>query len=370
MLHGIVLGKAIWDVDVTYSKFWQPEKYGVSFSKVLFNPVDVVKIKKPGNYKFLVATDLWSVKTQNALEYARKKLGLKIFFLPREAFGFFEQFLFHDERFLNNGKYYFTPDVIFAPGTLYRDTWVDKKISIYVTGHPRFDYCMYENWVSRKEALKKFGLSKKLKTIFFPASTIFTVKNLNKDVTFKDWGKLYKDVHEEREMMLQTLLDFSKKRDDVQVIVKLHPMSSAALRKKGITKDIEGILHKYLKKPAKNFVVIDGKNETRKVARDILHVCDYIIGDNSTMMFEGAIAGKPVLRSLMGLSNNLLNYPGYDDIFINTSGKEDTLLKLNEMVDNGDDFMMKCDDISKYLLKDTKSCERICNVIKREMVNK
>jgi hypothetical protein len=365
MLHGIVLGKASWDVDVAYSKFWKPEKYGVSFSKVLARPDQLMKIKNAGGHKFLVATDLWSVKTQDVLEYARKKLGLKIFFIPREAFNYFEEFLFYDKRFLHKGKCYFNPDVVFAPGTMYEKQWSDKA-KVYITGHPRFDYCLYDNWVNRRDALKKFGLNKKKKIIFFPSYTIFTSKNLDKDKSFKDWGKAFGDVFDEREMLLKTLLEFSESRNDIQVVVKLHPMSSAALKKKGITKDIEGITLKYLKNPTGNFKVIDGKKETRKVARDLLFVSNFVVGSNTTMLVEAAIVGKPVLRSMMDVSDNLIIMPGYDQIFTQSRGVNETIEKLNEMIDNnGVGFMAT--KLDKYMETDGKSCERICNAIKTEL---
>lgn len=363
MLHGIVLGKSIWDVDVAYSKFWTPERYGVKFSKVLANPRDILKIKNAGNHKFLIATDLWSVKTQDALEHA-KKIGLKIFFLPREAFSFSEEILFHDKRFLRKGKYYFKPDVVLAPGTMYESRW-ENKTKVYVTGHPRFDYCLYDNWVEKSKAMKEFGLLGHQKTIFFPSYTIFTSKNLDKDNSPKNWEKVFGDVFEERECLLKALLEFSKSRDDVQVITKLHPMSSAALRKKGITKDIEGITLKYLKNPTKHFKVIDGKRETRRVARDILTVVDLVIGSNSTMMFEAATLGKPVLRAMMGISDNLFIMPGYEDIFASSYGFDNTIQKLNEMVNDSTNF--KAIDSDKYMKLDKNVCKRICDAIKSEL---
>jgi hypothetical protein len=181
----------------------------------------------------------------------------------------------------------------------------------------------------------------------------------------EQWGKKYGDVWEDRELILQSLLDITY-RDDIQVVVKLHPMSSAVYKKKGETKDIEGITLTYLKEPKENFIVVDGKKETRRVARDILYACDYIVGCNSTMMVEGAIIGKPVLRTRMNVSKNILHYPGYDDIFTQSRGYFNTCDRTLEMVDkDGRGFMMK-DTGDDYLIQDTDSCGRICEAIKKE----
>lgn len=366
MLNGIVLGKNIWDVDVTYSKFWNSKGFGVNLQRTLVAPKEMYGIKDTNKYQFVIATDLWTITARKALQHARD-IGMKIFFLPREAFNFFDEFLFEDKRFLHKGEYYFRPDVVFAPGEKYGCKW-QGKASVYVTGHPRFDYCLYDDWVTKNKPETEFGILEHKKTFFFPSYTIFDSKNFEKETEFKQWGTIFKDVFDEREALIKTLIDFSASRDDVQVITKLHPMSSAALRKKGETADIKGLTLKYLKNPTEHFRVIDGKNQTRRCARDLLTSIDFVVGTNSTMMFEGAVLGKPVLRSIMGISGNLFTMPGYSDVFVESLGVADTLLKLNQMADRPQDFTAA--NMDEYARIDTGVCERVCRAIKAEMVAK
>lgn len=362
MFTGIVLGKKIWDADVAYSKFWNPKKYGVDIKKVFLDTKELLKMKSAEGFDFLIATDLWSIPVRKGLEHARE-LGLKIFFLPREPFCFFEEYLFKDKRFLHKNKYYFTPDVVLATGTMYEKYWEDKT-KVYVTGHPRFDYCLYDNWVDKSDVCNEFGLDPNKKILFYPSTTIFTSKNLDKDMGIKNWDKLYADVFLERESLLEALVEISK-RKDTQVIVKIHPMSSAVFRKNGVTKDIEGVTLKYLKNPTEDFKVIDGKSKTRKVARDLLTTCDFVVSSNSTMMVEALMLKKPVLRALMGISNSILLYKGYDDVFECANGFNDVVCKINNMLDSGK-VNTNTKDLEKYMLMDGRSCEHICNTIKKE----
>lgn len=360
MLSGIVMGRTIWNIDVRYSKFWTPEKYGVRFPKVIEKPVDLVNFKIDKKYKFILVSDIFSKKTRLAIESARRR-GLKVFFLPREPFCLQESFLFKDPRMRDdNGDHYLTPDVVLAPGEAFGNLWKDKT-KVFVTGHPKFDYCLYKNWKKREDVVKKYELSENKKILFFPSYTIFHTKEFYKDMT----SLLYDDIFEERECLMESLEEFANNRDDIQVVVKLHPMSSKLLIKKGVTKDGKGLTMKYLKNPTDSFKVVDGAREARISSRDIMSAADFVVGSQSTMLYESAVLGKPTLQTGFGKAGkNLYTIPGYEDMFVNSFGKEDTVDKLHKMVD--DNVINYKIPGNKYLYLDAGVCERICNVIKQE----
>lgn len=364
MINGIKVAKHYWKAYVEDSKYWTPSKYGLVENTTVDNIGDFHKLKiiNADKYKFILTSDVWHLPYRDILREAQD-IGIKVVFLPKESLNVYEISNFGFKEYLKDEQCYFTPDLVLSPGAVHYDLWKDKTKSV-ITGHPRFNYCLDKGTPNDKKILcSKYKLEQDKKLIFFPSYPIFHQNNVGLSLVDK---KSWKDFFEEREEMMETLLSFAESRSDVQVVVKLHPMTTTAFRKRlvGTELDMTGLTKRFLDNPTSKFKVIDGARTTKLISIDIVSGSDIVVGRNSTMLIEAALMGKPVLRAEFEKTDRIISILGYKDVFDTAVGRSAALKKLKNIVSNPVKNFND-NDLSKYIYKvDGKCCERICTAIK------
>jgi CDP-glycerol glycerophosphotransferase (TagB/SpsB family) len=355
MLHGLFLDPRIWKIDVLSSPCWNTEKYGI---KIDLHP-NAFRIWEKGaldkKYKFAIATEVWEIPMRRSLKYLRHK-GLKIFLLPRETLitEALKDLLFEYPKFLHNGEYYFKPDAVFAPNKIYADFWKEKT-NVVVTGYPRFDYLFGTGGVSRSKIVEKYGLSSSKKIIFFPSYPPYC---------HKADGSFF-DVYDGRELTLRALEGFAQNNNEYQVVVKIHPMSFKCYKKgTGRGKEVAETLLKYYKNPTDYMKVIGDVRMSGNIAKELLLISDIVVGFKSTMLLEALALDKYVMHLLLGNTVDV-NFTAYKDHMPTVYSKEDmwAFIKNPYKIDSKQ-------AIENYLFRvDGKSCQRICDAIKKYVPN-
>jgi hypothetical protein len=354
MIHGLFLDPRTWKIDFQSSPFWNPQKYGVHIDLY----PDAINIPKKGigsKYKFVLATEVWEIPLRKSLEYMRKK-GIKVFLIPREPFktGVHKEGMFGYEKFLYNGEYYFTPDLILSPGQVYSDLWKDRATTV-ITGYPRWDFYIAKNkWRARAEIAKQYGLDPSKKVIFFPSYPPYYYKKV-------DGKDMMVDLYDVREETLSALEDFAKKNTEYQVVVKIHPMSFKCFRKgTGRGDEVSGLLRKYYESPTSHMKVIGDIRTSGLEAKELLIYADTVVGFTSTMLLEGALLNKPVIHVLFGRSGEIEGLPEYKDEMPTAYSAKELHTILAQSTTSGQYRM-----IYKYINQTSESvCKRICDAIK------
>lgn len=360
MLYGLFLDPRAWTIDLMQSSaesgLWRPEDYGVKIDL----HSDAFNISKKGidkKYRFVIATEVWEIPMRKSLEYLRKR-GLKIFLLPREPFktAILKDAMFSHQRFYYNNEYYFTPDVVLAPGEAYADLWKNKT-KVYITGYPRFDY--YANKARRttiKSVKKAHKIEPERTIIFFPSFPPYNYKKVNGHDTMVD-------LFDAREEMIGALRSYAMK-NNAQIVIKIHPASMKPFKKgTGNGKEVSGLLKKYYDKPDEYTKVIGDVRTNGFIAKDLLLISDIVCGFTSTMLLEAALFKKPAIHMLLGNTEKL--GPGIPEYaqYIPTARNENELhdlLKNAKYIENP--------MVEKYLYKiDGKCCKRICKAIKENV---
>jgi hypothetical protein len=361
MLHGLFLDPRIWKIDFQTSPFWKPEKFGVNID-LHPNAFHIPKMGVDDKYKFVIATEVWELPIQKTLEYLRNK-GLKIILVPRElAPGkTHKATMFADERFKYKNQYYCKPDIVLAPGERYHSMWEDK-VESKIIGYPRFDiYLRKDLWPTRESIIRKHGLEKDKKIIYFPSYPPYHVETVNGQNTLID---AYDDLQNTMRVLEQYAI---KHKDEVQVVVKIHPMSMKCyLKGIGPGREVAGLMEKYYKHPTKYMKVIGDNRLDSGVAREMIMVSDLVIGYVSMMMLEAVINDKPVIHTLFKQGRKLTNalefhhdmHTVYEPSEVNNA--LDIALHSNKMV-------LKDKKIVEYVLYkvDGKFCKRLCTEIKK-----
>jgi len=359
MLHGLFLDPRIWKIDFISSPFWHPENFGV---KMDLHP-NAFKIPETGvdeKYKFVVTTEVWEKPIQKTLEFLKNK-GLKVILIPRElAPGkTHEATMFHDERFKYKDKYFFTPDIVLAPGDRYGDMW-RGKVNVNIVGYPRFDiYLRKDLWPKKEDIVKKYGLQPNKKIIYFPSYPPYHVETVN-------GANVLLDAYEDLQNTLRALEQYAiKHKEEVQVVVKIHPMAMKCyLKGTGPGREVSGIMEKYYRGPTEFMKVLGDNRLDSSLAREIIMVSDLVIGYVSMMMLEAVMNNKPVIHTLFEQSRKVKNALEFhhDMHTIYDPGEMENALDVGL---NSDKMILQNKKIVEHVLYkvDGKFCERVCHEI-------
>lgn len=363
-INGLFFDPRAWKIDFTSSSFWKPADHGINIDFLSEDDArriasDTYNFTKP--YQFVIATEMWELEMRKTWQALRNK-GIKIFLSAREPFkskilhdGMFSHEKFKDE----NGKYYFTPDVVLAVAQGYADLWKDKTKTI-ITGYPRFDFYANRNiWVSRdRMKMTSMSLDPTKKWIFFPDYPPYTYKKVNgQDTTLDLWNA--------RENTLKALYNFAKSNLGYQIIVKIHPASMKPFLKGKGKREVSGMLRTYLNDPDKHMVVLPDIREDGLVAKHLLINSDIVVGFASTMLMEASLINKPCINVIFDEAIGLDGLPEYDKYLPTVYNEQE----LHSAIKNNNKYL-PASFIEKYLGKvDGKTCERICKAIKEELSN-
>lgn len=352
MLYGFYSDPRSWKIDITSSAFWRPERFGI---KIDLHP-DAFNIPKkvfPKRYNFFITTEVWEIPMRKALGHLRKN-GVKIFLLPREPFkpDELKRALFGHKRFFYNGEYYFNPDVLFAPNEIYAGHWRGKT-KVVVTGHPKFDYILKNNF-NREKIIKKYNLHPTKKIILFPSYPPYQNNIDDNSVT---------DIWQAREDTLVMLEDFVKNNTEYQLVAKIHPISfKCYIKKIGRRNEVTGTLLKYYKNPTEYMRVIGDVRMSGDISRELLVASDIVVGFNSTMLLEAIKLNKPVVHLLIG-NTSQVRFKDYAPIMPTAYNKE----QMFDLIKTPHNSSKTLSDKVIYNL-DGKCCKRICNAIKESMI--
>jgi len=350
MIYGLFSDPRAWRVDYLSSKLWNPEEFGIHID--LHN--NAFKIPETGvdqKYSFFITSEVWEIPMRKTLEYLRK-IGLKIFLIPRETFITDEKkdLLFKYPKFLYNGEYYFKPDAVVAPNKIYAGYWKGVADAI-ITGYPRFDYLSVDDNTNKQEMIKKYGLNPNKKILFFPSYPPYYHKT---DGSFID-------LYDAREQTLQLLEEFAKNNDEYQVVVKIHPMSFKCFKKgTGFKNEVKGTLLKYYKSPTNYMSVIGDVRMSGDAAKELMLISDAVVGFASTMLMEALAVDKPILHLLLGNTVDT-NFSAYKDLLPTAYTNADAMSFFNNPYKTNDKQL-----VEDYLCgADGKSCQRICSAINK-----
>jgi len=355
MLKGLFLDPRSWKIDFQSSPFWKPEQYGV---KIDLHP-NAFNISNTGvneDYKFVLCSEVWEIPLRKTLQYLRNK-GLKIFLIAREPFktDILKDAMFSYDKFLYNNEYYFKPDAVFAAGKAYADLW-QGKVETVITGYPRFDYYVAkEKWRSRDDICKQYGIDKSKKIIYFPSYPPYHYK--------KEGGKdILIDLFKEQEDTISALEEFSNKHKEYQVIIKIHPVAWKLYSKNKSSKDVSGLMKKYLLNPQPHIKVIGDERMSGTIAKELLTISDTIVGFTSTMLLEAAMINKSCIHILFGKTQELKEQgiPQYYRYLPTAVDKDSLNIMLLDKTLN----QVPAHVVEDYFYKiDGKACERICKAI-------
>lgn len=364
MIKGLFLDPRAWSIDFQASSFWQPEKYGLSVdlhSEAFNIPQRGIDPK----YKFVIATEVWELPMQKTLGYLKSK-GLKIFLAAREPIKYGELIdaMFSYEKFRMGNSCYFMPDMVLAAGPAYAELWKDKTKTA-VTGYPRWDWYVSEAMkLNKAQVAKAYGLEADRKWLFFSDYPPYHYKKVGGKDTMVD-------LFDEREAAIETLIGFAQKYSGkYQVVIKIHPASMKPfLKKTGKGNEVAGLTKRYYQQPTKDIKVIGDVRSKGNIAKELLATSDFILGYNSTMLIEGMLMNKPITSAIFGKCKDIAT--PYSDLWAVAYDKNELLdaleefdsgLLKNEPVDSDREL------VERYLHKvDGKCCERMCEVIKREL---
>lgn len=360
-LKGLFLDPRTWKIDYLSSPFWKPEKHGI---KIDLHP-NAFKIPKhglKGNYDFVLCCEVWEKKIRKTLKYLKNK-GLKIILVPREIAPGESHHgtMFSDPHFYDDGEYYFTPDMVLAPGQRYYDVW-DGRAERKIIGYPRFDICLRPDlWKPRKKILKRHGVENK-KIVFFPSYPPYHVQ------TKKDGSTELIRLDEDLQDTMKGLEEFAiKHKNEIQVVTKIHPSAQKCYNKKmGPGGEVSGILEKYYKSPTNYMKVVGDVRNDSSISREMIIIADVVVGYTSMMLLEAIVMNKPILHLKFKQCNGLYQAMDFSEEMATVYRKEDMCSAIEEALCGDDEYLVKNSRILEYCLYkiDGKFCERLCNEIK------
>jgi len=366
MLHGLFLDPRIWTIDYLSSPFWNPEKHGVSID-LHPNAFNIPKTGIDPKYDFVIATEVWEILMQKTLNYLRAK-GLPVFLVPREILPTeaYKGQMFNYEKFKYKDNYYFEPDMLLAISQQYLDLWKGHVKSGAVIGYPRFDiYISKDKMLSRESIFKKYKLDKNKKVIFFPSFPPYHIQTVNnKSVTV--------DLYDDLQNIMRALEEFVNSKEDVQVIVKIHPMAQKCYNKgTGNGKEVAGLLKKYYKAPTDKIKVIGDERNNGIISKELLVISDTVIAFTSVMLLEAAHHNKSTIHLLFDQASDLKDLPSYSSSFYTVHNNQDLIQALGESLSSSKYIIDDHSVVEKYIYKiDGKFCYRLCDEIKRFMEKK
>jgi len=357
MIKGIFLDPRSWYTDILSHPKWNPEQYGVSLR--LYDENAQLTRKDPGkDCKFAIATEVWTVAMHKTLEFLKNKYGLKIFVLPRElalAKGY-KKIMFKNKEFEYNGRYFFNPDLMMSPGKHYTDFWKDITKTINI-GHPRFDAYALDGWNDGADKIKKrYNIDPNKKVIFFASYW-------NKH--YQDDGEkvYYADISKDLQKTTEVLEEVANERDDIQIIIKIHPMSQKLYLKGKYNMD--SVIEKYYnKRDGLIRVVKDIRNDGR-IAKNLLSISDLIVSFRSTMLLEAMLIGTPAINTMFEQGRALEGLPDFVERTYTVNNKRE----LKSALLNTDNYKnygpLDKNVVNDYFYKaDGNLCKRFCEQIK------
>lgn len=189
----------------------------------------------------------------------------------------------HESVFVDRNKYYWDPtaqasipaaDVVLGWGNLQKEIFVERGYPaerILPVGAPKFDaYVNYQARLSRKQFHRLFGLDANRKTILFASQPLDS--QLDTRV-----------ARESQRQAISDLFDYARAHDH-QILVRMPPSKD----------DILGIaLRRELESSSHG--AIDDAVCYLVNPEEALYHADLVTSVNSTMLFEGILAGKPAL---------------------------------------------------------------------------
>jgi hypothetical protein len=360
---GIFLDPRIWEIDYQTSPFWHPGQYGLKID-LHVDAFRIPDIGIAGRYKFAITTEVWEKPMHKSLKFLRSR-GLKIFMVPRELTPTKAHIgiMFNEEKFKYKGDYYFTPDLIFAPGKQYANLWKGRART-KVIGYPRFDiYLDKKKWRNKSKILPRYGISKNKKIIFFPSYPPFAMDTKNKkNITI--------DINDDLQNTLKVFERFAINNRDFQVISKIHPYSQKCYNKKiGKGNEVSGLLEKYYWHPTDYMKVIGDRRNNSSRSRDMIMVADVVVGFSSMMLLEAIINRKPVLHLQMPQSTKAPAMPLYAENIKTVYNFEEMLVALNDIKRNPDKYIVKSNEVVEHYFHkvDGKFCKRLCKSILKEI---
>jgi hypothetical protein len=358
MIHGLFLDPRTWKIDFLSSPFWNTEGFGIKID-LHPNAFNIPKMGIDKKYKFVITTEVWEIPLRKSLEYLKEK-GLKIFLMPREPFKsqVHKTGMFYYNKFMYNGEHFFTPDVVFAPGRVYSELWGGRAVT-EVTGYPRWDYYLIPNmWQDKISLCKKYGLSDRKKTIFFPSYPPYHYEKKNGKDSFVDLSDVRNDT-------IKSLVDFvDNNKGEYQLISKIHPMSFKCFRKgTGNGKEVSGLLKHYYKNPTDSVRIVGDIRNSGIEAKEILIMSDIVVGFATTMLLEAVMLNKPSIHILFGCTKDINGLPEYAENMTTAYNYDELHKCLESKVDPGNK-----DILDMYVSKTEHSvCKRVCEAIKKHL---
>jgi len=362
-LQGLFLDPRTWTIDYLTSPFWKPEKFGVNID-LHQNAFHIPKTGLKKKYDFVLTTEVWEIPIRKTLHYLRNK-GLKVILVPREVAPGKSHLgtMFAEDRYEWNGSYFFNPDIVLSPGERYHQLW-EGKTKRRIIGYPRFDICLRPDlWKSKNKILERHGIEKGKKIIFFPSYPPYHVE------TTPDGKSVMRDLYKDLESTMAALEAYAlKHKDEVQVVVKIHPSAFKCWRKNmGVGNEVIGRTLKYYKNPTKYMKVIGDIRNDSSVAREMIIAADAVVGYTSMMLLESIVMKKPIVHVKFTQTRGVQQA-------IDFSKEMFTILEPEEMEDaidralHTDELLIDIKDswlFEHCLYKtDGKFCERLCDGIK------
>jgi hypothetical protein len=359
-LKGLFLDPRIWKIDYQSSPFWNPEKYGIEID-LHSNAFEIPETGIDKKYDFVIATEVWEIPIRKTLEFLRNK-GLKVILVPREVAPGRSHHgtMFADPHFYHNGMYYFTPDIVLAPGQRYYDVW-EGRAKREIIGYPRLDICLRPDlWRTRGEILKRHGLEDK-KIVFFPSYPPYHVQ------TKEDGSTELIQLDDDLENTMVGLEEFAvNHKDEVQVVTKIHPSAQKCFNKKmGPGGEVAGTLKKYYKNPTPYMKVIGDVRNDSSIAREMIIIADVVVGYTSMMLLEAIVMNKPVVHLKFEQCRGLYQAMDFSEEIKTAYDKSEMIPAITEAI-NTDEYLIRESKLLEYCLHkvDGKFCERLCKEIK------
>ena len=189
----------------------------------------------------------------------------------------------HESVFVDRNKYYWDPtaqasipaaDIVLGWGNLQKEIFVERGYPaerILPVGAPKFDaYVNYEAKVSRKQFHRLFGLDASRKTILFASQPLDSQLDT-------------KVARESQRQAISDLFEYAKAHDH-QLLVRMPPSKD----------DILGVALRRELELSDHGAIDDAVCYLVNPEEALFHA-DLVTSVNSTMLFEGILAGKPAL---------------------------------------------------------------------------
>lgn len=350
IINGLYLDPRSWQIDCMVHQNWNTEKFGINID--LYSEQDQ-KLKKPLNkdYKFVIATEVWSPQAQEILKYFKQKYKLFVFLLPREQIlaESYKKVIFKNDLCEHNGDYCFIPDIVLSPAKHYSAFWTGRA-TIKEIGHPKFDSYAVNKIPDQKSILRRYKLKENLPIIYFP---------MYWDKHYQYNGKVYyTDIGKDLEKTLSVLEKASQ--NNFQIISKMHPTTQKLYNKNKYT--AQPTLKKYYNKLNNNMKIIKDERHNPDISREIMYISDLIVSFRSTMLLEATIIKKPVINIMFEQCSALKGLPDFIN-HIKTITDEKMLLK--EIMGKNYNYVVDRDVVGEYCGQiDGNFCQRMCAEIR------